>query len=38
LRNVFGDTGNLDPWVKDIKPHAPDMKVVVLDSSPTYAA
>jgi hypothetical protein len=38
LRDVFGDAGNLDLWVKDVKQHSPNTKVVVLDFFESYAA
>lgn len=38
LRDVFGDAGNLDLWVKDVKQHSPNTKVVVLDFFQSYAA
>ena len=38
LRDVFGDAGNPDLWVKDVKQHSPNTKVVVLDFFQSYAA
>jgi L-ascorbate metabolism protein UlaG (beta-lactamase superfamily) len=38
LRDIFGDAGNLDLWVNDIKQRSPNSKVVVLDYFQSYAA
>ena len=37
LRDVFGDAGNLNLWVKDVKQHAPKSKVVTMDFFQSYA-
>lgn len=37
LRDVFGDAGNLDLWVKDVKRLSPKSKVVVMKFFESYA-
>ena len=37
LRDVFGDAGNLDVWVKDVKRNSPKSKVVVMKFFESYA-
>jgi L-ascorbate metabolism protein UlaG (beta-lactamase superfamily) len=37
LRDVFGDPGNLDLWVKEVKQHSPKSKVVVMKFFESYA-
>lgn len=38
LRNVFGDPGNLDLWVKDVKQVSSNTKVIVLKFFESFAA
>lgn len=37
LRDVFGDAGNLDLWVKDVKRASPQSEVVVMKFFESYA-